>query len=586
MEIKIGIPRRLTYLPVIMDIMRRTGIFTIIDKAIPHDPRSKVTTSECVAVIMCAVFSGHHDLWRMADRLAPFDMTTIMKNPKFNLTFFTEERLAKALDDLYKANLDKLITPLAIQIIENFHLKTDFFYFDTTSLTLFGAYESEEFGSMTESGVPPPPVVSYGYSKDHRGDLKQIMFGTLVASDGGIPLYGMALDGNCSDNESAAQFFMRVRSMVRSPREVCCVADSKGWCARVLHVIQTDNLRLLSRLPRSHSLHDFVMAKEWHNPMRVKRLKPDGKPSKDYYEIIGFDVEEILSFKEIDSEKKSQLRNVTVPARALRVFSSSLLRQKTGTLERTTKSDEKKSKRMIKEWESEAYACEADALRALERYTHSSDLITLDFHGVVRAVKGPLKRGRGRPKTKNSEPALLSNHYRIDYRTVVVSDIIRNQRLVTESTFVLIRTRNTGWKMKDEEMIERYKGQYLNEQGFSWLKSGPSYKGINPIFLATPRRISSLCFLYVVGLMGWTLIQRTVRGNLKKWQSGLPYHRNKPSDMITTRFFLELFPLIQNVPYSTENGLERHQLVGITPTIELACKALGTPMSVYQKIGT
>ena len=44
--------------------------------------------------------------------------------------------------------------------------------------------------------------------------------------------------------------------------------------------------------------------------------------------------------------------------------------------------------------------------------------------------------------------------------------------------------------------------------------------------------------------MVWTLIQRTVRSNLKKWNTGLPYHRNKPSDKITTRFFCALFPSV------------------------------------------
>jgi hypothetical protein len=32
--------------------------------------------------------------------------------------------------------------------------------------------EDEEFGSMSDSIVPTPPAITFGYSKDHRPDLK------------------------------------------------------------------------------------------------------------------------------------------------------------------------------------------------------------------------------------------------------------------------------------------------------------------------------------------------------------------------------------------------------------------------------
>ena len=133
-------------------------------------------------------------------------------------------------------------------------------------------------------------------------------------------------------------------------------------------------------------------------------------------------------------------------------------------------------------------------------------------------------------------------------------------------------------------MITRYKGQYHNEHGFSWLKSGSGYKGINPIFIETPTRIASLCFLYVIGLMVSTLIQRTVRMNLKKWQKGLPYHRNKPSDRITTRFLFELFPKVQVVPFSVSGGELQKKLVGMNSVTELACAALGTNISGFSPV--
>jgi transposase len=159
-----------------------------------------------------------------------------------------------------------------------------------------------------------------------------------------------------------------------------------------------------------------------------------------------------------------------------------------------------------------------------------------------------------------------------------VDEKVSTARLHDDATFILIRTRTKGWTIDDADMIERYKGQYHNEHGFSWLKSGGAVQGINPIFLATESRIASLCFLYLVGLMVTTLIQRTVRKHLVKTDKGLPYRRNKPSNRITTRFFFELFPRVQVVPFSLGGGTLQKKLVGVTDVIALACTALGTDL--------
>lgn len=582
-DIEIGIPHRLAHLPVVVDVLRRTGLLNFLDDVIREDPRSKVSTSECVAVLLCGVMCGHHDLWRMADRLEPYDMATVMQDPGFLLTEFTEERLAKALDDLYDAGLDKLMTHVALETVRQFRLGTDFLHFDTTSLVMYGAYEREDFASAGPVVAGNKPVeVTYGYSKDRRGDLKQIMFGSLVSRDGGVPLYGKALDGNRSDTHAAAEFFQKVRSLVKDPREVCCVADSKGWSAPVLDVIQRENLRLLSRLPRNHGLHKKIMAMTEGPDCIIERPPRKKGEDADVYEIMGVDVEERLSLLEPHGKGKRK-REIVVPARAVRVFSTRLWRKKIKTLAGTRASETKKAKKKIREWETRAYVCHDDALRESLRHASGHDYVTLDIKAKVRRVEGPMKRGRGRPK-KNPEPDMAESHYVIDHEIVDVQEEVSVERLREAATFVLIRTRSKKWSIDDAELLDRYRGQYHNEHGFAWLKSGATNKGLNPVYLETPHRIESLCFVYLIGLMVWSLIQRTVRGYLKEHGTGLPYHRNKPSDRITTRFFFELFPKLQTVPYRLPGKNWQKKLAGLDDTLILACQALGTPLAVLNPI--
>jgi hypothetical protein len=224
--------QRLCHLPLVMDALRRTKVFDVIDHAIGQHQLSEVSTSECVAVILAGVFVGAHSLWRIRERLAPYDMATVMQDPSFDLERFPEERLAKALDDLWAFGLDRLMTSVAVEAIRQHGLDTRFLHFDTTSLSFTGAYESEGLGSMGD-GIQPPPKVTYGHSKAKRPDLKQVLFGCLSSGDGGVPLLGKVMDGNLADSVAAAEFFGKVRELVSDPREVCLVADSKGWCARI-----------------------------------------------------------------------------------------------------------------------------------------------------------------------------------------------------------------------------------------------------------------------------------------------------------------------------------------------------------------
>lgn len=577
MDITLGTPLRLGHLPLVMDVLRRTGLLSVIDQAVADDRRSKVSTAECVAVILCGVFVGEHGLWRMRERLSPYDMRTIMQDAGFDLAEFPEERLAKALDDLFAADLDRLMSGVALQAIRQFTLATDFLQFDTTSLSFFGAYEREGIDEAYE-GILPPKVVR-GYSKDHRPDLKQVVFGSVVTADGGVPLWGKVLDGNCADSTAAAEFFARVRDVVADPRQVCLVADCKGWCAENLALVHQSGMRLLSRLPRNTTLHAQLLERSFQ-PQRIERPPASVGAEPDWYEIQGFDAHETITVAVTDRAGKTTSEERQVPVRAVRVYSSALHRRKERGIDATRARELREAARKIRAWESRAYACRSDAERALARDCAQHGFLTLTITGDIAEATGPIKRGRGRPP-KNPEPAVQGRHYRISYQVAHAHHQTIAAHLRRAATFVLIRTAPTGWTISDAEMLDRYKDQYHVEHGFAWLKSTAA---INPMFVELPRRIASLGFLYCIGLMVWSLMQRTVRKRLKELGKGLPYHRNKPSDRITTRFLFELFSKVQSIEVSTGQGPARKQVLGMDQWTHLACQALGCRANAYSPV--
>jgi transposase len=580
MPTKLSPPKRLFHLPIVMDVIRRMKLIGIIDKVVKEDPRSIVSTGDCIGVMLCAIFSGAHDLYRVRERLDRYDMKTIMRNQKFDIERFPEERLAKALDDIWRAGPDKLITSIAVQLIESFSIKTDFFHFDTTSLTCYGAYEVED-DLQTLSGDMPPKV-TYGHSKDRRPDLKQILYGMMVSSDGGVPVFGQVLDGNQSDNISTAAFFARVRSLVEDPRKVACVADSKGWCGRVLSLILDQDMRLLSRLPRNHGVHHTIMSMKWEPTDRIEiQNKRHKHEPPEIYEFFGCDIDENFSIPEIGEDgKEITKRSLTVPARAVRVFSSALLKRKISTLGRIRRREERQAKAFIRDHQKRAYACDDDAKRAATRDRREARYITIDLHASIQHHDGTYRKGRGRPP-KNKEPGINVPHWRVVYSTSPVAEEVSKDRLKETSSFIIIRNRQKGWNISDAEMIMKYKGQYHNEHGFSWMKSRAV---MNPVFLKTPHRIASLGFLYCIGLMIWTIIQRTIRHELIKKKQLLPHHNRRMTNNITTRFILELFQEVHSQILTHSNGSHEVFIHGITKYNARACRCLGSKLSIFKPV--
>jgi transposase len=74
-----------------------------------------------------------------------------------------------------------LFSSLALTVRLKFNLPENYLlHSDTTSHILHGDYRTEE-------GAPPPQLlINYGYSKDKRKDMKQIMTGMVTDGDEGV----------------------------------------------------------------------------------------------------------------------------------------------------------------------------------------------------------------------------------------------------------------------------------------------------------------------------------------------------------------------------------------------------------------
>ncbi len=116
-----------------------------------------------------------------------------------------DDCLGRTLDRLYAHDPTVLFAGIARQARQRFGLAARQVHVDTTSFAVSGAYaatEAAEEPDNPEGADAHAIAVTYGYSRDHRADLKQWMLALATPRQGDVPLFCQALDGNASDKVS------------------------------------------------------------------------------------------------------------------------------------------------------------------------------------------------------------------------------------------------------------------------------------------------------------------------------------------------------------------------------------------------
>ena len=131
---------------------------------------------------------------------------------------------------------------------QRFNLSTKSLHLDSSSFSLEGSYEIETSEESTESIESIESVkITYGYSKDHRPDLKQFMMDVIGTGDGDVPLFLRIGDGNESDRAIFAQLMKKFKQEWNL--DSIYVADSALYSGE--NIQQLGELNWITLVPQS-----------------------------------------------------------------------------------------------------------------------------------------------------------------------------------------------------------------------------------------------------------------------------------------------------------------------------------------------
>jgi transposase len=560
------------HLPLVLGVIRKLQVAALIDTFCPPHPAHVLSCGRGVEALLLAILDGHHALYKVGARLEERGMIPLLQ-PGLTRASLHDYRLGQILDTLFAAHLNRVFGAIALNALEVYALSTPWLHQDTTTITLYGAYEEE--ARPGEGLVPPRPAS--GHSKDGRDDLKQVLLSLGVSCDG-LPLRMGLRDGNTSDStETPIAIEECVALGLDGVRGI--VADSKAYCKRTLGLCLEQRVGLITLVPRTCAVRQEVEAwGQQHGALPLLLEKPGRTRQEPPRCWHGQSVVRRVLVEYADG------RLDMAESRFLVVHSSQLAQQAATAYAAAQAKEAERVAEHIQRVEARWFACAADAEAAISDYEgrgqgrRGRTPRPWRYHALhyqVEAVSTPKKRSRrGRP------PKAEAPQVEVRYRLVVHPEVL----LPSEDAhgWTVLATTLRSEECTDVEILQAYQEQHITvEPGFRWIKNPAA---ISPVWLEKPARIAALAMLTVVGLLVYAIIQRQVRLYLRDHAQQVPGNKGLTATP-TAAVVFALFAPVTLVQFAVGNTLSR-QVHGIQDHHLLVCEAVGIDPAWYHGVAT
>jgi transposase len=547
-------------------------VAALIDTLCPPHPAHILSCGRGVEALLLAILDGHHALYKVGARLEERGMLPLLQEGLGRVSL-NDYRLGQILDALFAAQLNRVFGAIALNALDVYAIATPWLHQDTTTVTLYGAYEEEV--RPVAGLVPPRPA--YGHSKDGRDDLKQVLLSLGVSSEG-LPLRMGVRDGNTSDSTETPVALEECLALgLDGVRGI--VADSKAYCKRTLGLCLERRVGLITLVPRTCAVRQELEA--WGQQQEALPLlleKPGRTRQEPPRRWHGQSVTRLVAVEYADG------RLDVAELRFLVVHSSQLAHQGAVTYAAAQAKEAERVTEHIQHVEARWFACAADAEAAIAEYEGRGQgrrgRVPRPWryhvlHYRVEAIEVPKKRTqRGRP------PKAEAPQVEVRYRLAVHPEVL----VPSEDAhgWTVLATTVPPDVCTDTEILQAYQEQHVTvEPGFRWIKNPAA---IAPVWLEKPERIAALAMLTVVGLLVYAVIQRQVRLYLHAHDQQVPGNKG-PTATPTAAVVFALFRPVMLVQFAVANTTSL-QVHGVEDHHRIVCEAVGIDPVWYQGVAT
>lgn len=469
--------------PLLAHFLQRLNLHAIVNASIGTGRERVLNHGEALASLVHNILDSPAPLYRIASWAEPIAPQALSLRPDQKASL-NDDRIARMLDAIVSERARGLWFRLALRMIKQFKIETARVHHDTTTVTFHGRYAASD----------AEPRITHGHNKDHRPDLKQLVFGLSVSSDGAVPLNHLVVNGNRTDDTIHRSNLEDLRGLL-GRSDFLYVADSKLGTSANLNEIAAHQGKFVTVLSRTRKEDkDFReelrrVGVRWRKILSLPNKRRKEGPADVYSSCLGspktaegFRILWVRSGHKAIDDALGRQRRLDQARGELVELSGRLERRRV------------RSSRQI---------CSA-ARDILER-RDVSPFIQFKLKRQTQIVNRRLKPGRPR----ETDPVRQVKTVRWALKIHVDRDALRREKR-TDGVFPLVTNLETTPK---KEVLLIYKYQPYVEKRFSQLKTDLE---VAPVYLKKPRRCAGLIHAYYVALVVASLIERAVRQGMRR----------------------------------------------------------------------
>lgn len=534
MEIK-----NLDHLGIVAGIIDAIGLVEIINELIVEEKGEKVSPGHVVkAMILNGLGFVSKPLYMFPQYFETIACEHLIGNG-VKAEYLNDDKLGRVMDKLFIKGLDTIFFIIALKAAQKFGISLLSSHLDSTSIHVHGEYKTSLPEVIFENGQtqnsqereeiavksPTEITITYGYSRDHRPDLKQFIIELICSGDGDIPIFLKLVSGNQADSSCFGKIAVEYQKQLEVNSLI--VADSALYTESNLKLMS--DLRWLCRVPltikSAQSLISTLPESEF-----IDSNLPGYKFGLKTVNYAG--IEQRWLVVQSQERRESDLRQLS---------------------QKITKA-ESKAVLKLKELSKDKFACEVDAVKALTKLSKQ-----FKYHQIQSSKVTEIK--------SNKKDSLAVISYQIS-AIISQNESKINTEIRSAGRFIIATNVLESNVLSNDSMLSEYKAQQSCERGFAFLKDPLFFA--DSIFLKSPERIESLGMIMGLCLLVYTLAQRQIRAALKDAQSTIKNQLGKSTNRPTLRWIFQCFQSIYIVEINQEKYIsnwnqERDFILNLLP---------------------
>jgi transposase len=546
-------------LPIINHLLDRMNLDQILQSYLPReDGRTKIRCSRGLMLLVRNILISREPLYGIGEwarRYAP-DLVglTAEQMPAVN-----DDRSGRWLTKFFACDPPTIALAVTTHCVRQFQVSLDELHNDSTTVTFHGAYAGADRERLRHGRWTP--AITLGHNKDHRPDLKQLLYVLTLARDGAVPVHFRTCSGNVVDDQTHRETW-DLLCQLAGRTDFLYVADCKLATFENMTHIHGHGGRFVTVLPRTRKEDDEfrlqltegriswrpLWEKETAEGLVVDRFSISDSPTltAEGYRLVWY-----------HSTRKAEL---DAAARATSI--------RRGLLELGELRSKLQGPRT-------RYRDPAKVHQAVAEILQRHDLSGLIHFTVEETSLERFRqnhRGRPGPHTRYIKDvhSRFDLQYEIDHEQLDATERL-------DGVFPLV---TNDRKLSELELLQAYKRQPLIEKRFEQMKTDFA---IAPVWLKDVERIDALMGVYYLAMLAEALLERELRQAMQRaGLESLPmYPEGRECRCPTARRLIDLFDPIQRHEIHQRGQEPIIMVTELTQLQRRLLHLLGIPASSY-----